>query len=105
MLLQTGKANETRLKTASEFGRREIGTSPFGRSLVRHALYAVWLAAERRDAADSRNWLRAELSDYWSRKEALVAVLCHLAAIDIDHWCDDATAARLVAGTVENDHV
>ena len=52
-----------------------------------------------------RNWLRAELNEHWSRNEALVAVLRHLAAIDIDHWRDDAAAARLVAGAVENDHV
>ena len=104
-LLRTGKANETRLKTASEFGRREIGASPFGRSLVRHALNAVRLAAESGDAAVSRQWLRTELDEYWSRKEALAAVLRYLATVDIDHWRDDATAARLVAGAVENDHV
>ena len=45
-MLRTGKANETRLKTATEFQRRELGESPFGQSLVRHALYAVWRAAE-----------------------------------------------------------
>ena len=104
-LLRTGKANETRLKTASEFGRREIGASPFGRSLVRHALNAVRLAAQGGEAAVSRKWLRAELDEYWSRKEALAAVLRYLATVDIDHWRDDAAAARLVAGAVENDHV
>ena len=104
-LLRTGRANETRLKTASEFGRRDLGESPFGRSLVRQALYAVWVAAETGDVAGSLTWLRAELDDYWSRKEALGAILRHLAAIDIDHWREDAAAARLVAGAVENDHV
>ena len=105
MLLRTGKANETRLKTASEFGRREIGTSPFGRSLVRHALYAVWLMVETGHTADSLTWFRTELDDYWSQKEALGTVLRHLAAIDIEHWREDAAAARLVAGAVANDHV
>ena len=37
--------------------------------------------------------------------QALVALLRYLAAIDVDHWCEDADAARLVAGAVENDHV
>lgn len=104
-LLRTGKANQTRLKTASEFRRRDLGDTPFGRSVVRHALYAVWRAAEDQEVAGSLTWLRTELDDYWSRKESLAIVLRHLAAVDIDHWRDDAAAARLVAGAVENDHV
>ena len=74
-LLHTGKANRTRLKTASEFGRRDLGDSAFGRSLVRHALYAVWRAAESGEVADSLTWLRAELPGYWPQREALAAVL------------------------------
>ena len=104
-LLRTGKANETRLKTASEFGRGDLGESPFGRSLVRHALYAVWRAAESGDVTGSLTWLRTELDEYWSRKEALGVVLRYLAAVAIDHWHADAAAARVVAGAVENDHV
>ena len=104
-LLHTSKANRTRLKTASEFGRRDLGDSAFGRSLVRHALYAVWQAAESGEVADSLTWLRAELPDYWPQREALGAVLRYLAAIDSDHWREDADAARLAAGAVENDHV
>ena len=104
-LLHTGKANRTRLKTASEFARRDLGDSAFGRSLVRHALYAVWRAAESGEVADSLTWLRAELPGYWPQREALAAVLRYLAALDVDHWREDAAAARLVAGAVENDHV
>ena len=106
-LVRTGKANETRLKTASELGNRELGDSAFGRSLVRHALYAVWRAAEGDgDATDSLTWLRTELSgDYWPRREGLTAVLRYLASLGIAHWRADAAAARVVAGAVENDHV
>ena len=104
-LLHTGKANETRLKTASEFGARHLADSPFGTSVVRQALYAVWKATETEDVADSLIWLRTELADYWSRREALVDVLRYLGAIDIHHWRHDAKSARLVAGAVENDHV
>ena len=104
-MLRTGKANETRLKTATEFQRRELGESPFGKSLVRHALYAVWRAAESAEVSGSLTWLTTELADYWSRRESLVAVLRYLAGIEIVHWREDATAARIVAGAVENDHV
>ena len=104
-LLHTGKANRTRLKTASEFKRSDLGDTAFGRSLVRHALYAVWQAAESGEVADSLTWLRTELSGYWPQREALAAVLRYLAAIEVNHWREDAAAARLVAGAVENDHV
>ncbi len=100
-LLHTGKANQTRLKTASEFKRSNL----HGGSLVRHALYAVWRAAEMGDTAESLTWLRTELPTYWPHREALAAVLRYLAALEMDHWQQDAAAARLVAGTVENDHV
>ena len=106
MLLGTGKANETRLKTATEFENRELGDSAFGRSLVRQALYAVMRTAQSdNDPADSLNWLRTELPDYWPQREALTAVLQYMATIGIDHWRQDAAAAQIVAGAVDNDHV
>ena len=104
-LLRTGKANETRLKTASEFQGRVLGESAFGRGLVRHALYAVWRATETGEVRDSLTWLHSELHDYWSQRESLVLVLRHLATVEIGHWRANADAARLVAGAVENDHV
>ena len=100
-LLHTGKANQTRLKTASEFKRNDLQ----GANLVRHALYAIWRAAETGDTAESLTWLHTELPNYWPQREALAAVLGYLAALEIDHWHQDADAARLVAGAVENDHV
>ena len=69
-MLRTGRANETRLKTASEFQRRELGDSAFGGSLVRHALYAVWRVTQSANVAPSLTWLRTELPDYWPRREA-----------------------------------
>lgn len=104
-MLESGKANETRLRTATEFGRRELGGDGFGGSLVRQALYAIWRAVETEETADSLTWLRTELADYWHRREALVAVLRFLASLGTSHWREDAAAARLVAGAVENDHV
>lgn len=104
-MLRTGKANETRLKTASEFQRSELSGSPFSASLVRHALYAVWRATETGEVTESLNWLRTELPDYWPQREALIAVLRYLARTEVEHWHEDAAAARVVAGAVENDHV
>ena len=99
-LLHTAKANQTRLKTATEFARGDQDGT-----LVRHALYAVWRATETGEVAESLTWLRTELPDYWHQRESLTAVLRYFARVDIDHWRQDATAATLVAGAVENDHV
>jgi len=104
-MLRTGKANETRLKTASELKRKELGDSPFGHSLVRHALYAIWRAAESGDTRDSLTWLRTEAPAYWDNRETLVAILRYLSKVEIPHWATDADAARIVAGAVDNDHV
>ena len=104
-LLRTGRANESRLKTASELDRRDLGESAFGASLVRHALYGVWRAAEAGEVTGSLTWLRDELPDYWPQREALIAIFRYLAALESDHWRADAAAARLLAGAVENDHV
>ena len=104
-LLRTGKANETRLKTATELKRIALEDPSFGHSLVRHALYATWRAAETEDVAESMTWLRTELPDYWNRRLYLTSILRYFSALEIDHWRQDAAAARLVAGAVENDHV
>lgn len=86
MMMRSGKANETRLKTVTEFENGELGDSAFGRGLVRHALYAVMsAAASDNDPTDSRNWLRTELPDYWPQREALTMVFQCWAAIGIDH--------------------
>ncbi len=106
MLICSGKANETRLKTATEFGNRELGNSAFGRSLVRRALYATMRAAQSdNDPTDSLNWLRTEQPDYWSQRKALTTILQYFATIGIGHWRNDSVAARLVACAVDNDHV
>lgn len=46
-MLESGKANQTRLKTASELKRREWGSEGFGSSLLRHALFAVYQTADQ----------------------------------------------------------
>ncbi len=98
-------ANRTRLMTASELKRRELGDTAFGAGLVRHALYATWRAVEAGEMRDSLTWLRTEVGDYWTQREPLVAILRYLGALEAEPPSADAAAARLVAGAVDNDHV
>ena len=63
-------------------------------------------ARETGDTAESLTWLRTEFPAYHGPvRESAAAVLRYHANVDTGHWQEDAAAARLVAGAVENDHV
>jgi len=104
-MIKTGKANQTRLKTASEFKRSEIGDTVFGNSLVRHALFAIYQVVDTGETQNSMTWLRSEVDDYWSHRETISIILRFILSLSIKHWEDDNEAASLIAGTVENDHI
>ncbi len=105
-LYASSQANKTRFKSASEFGSKQLGDEGFEGSHVRHALFAVHEAREQDDAQAGRLWLRNELPDYWGNRKKLIEILGYLASMESvsEHWEEDAKAARLVAGAVENDH-
>ena len=105
-LFANSRANETRFKNASEFGSTMLGGDGFAGSHVRHALFAVHEARQEGDAQAGRMWLRNEVEGYWSHRKKLIEILDYLAAMGraSEYWEDDAKAARLVAGAVENDH-
>jgi len=104
-MLQSGRANQTRLNTATELKRRDWGTEGFGSSLLRHALFAANQSVERADTKVGLTYLKTELSDDWGQRENLAAMLGFIGKLSIPHWSADAEAARLRAGALENDHV
>ncbi|MBZ5617818.1 MAG: DUF1156 domain-containing protein [Acidobacteriia bacterium] len=106
-LLSSGKANQTRLKTASEFEAKMLGDSEFGRSLVRNALFGTREGLRQNEAQAGRNWLKTELPGYWNHRKSLIVILRYLASMEvkIPNWKDDGHAAGLVAGALENDSV
>jgi adenine-specific DNA methylase len=105
-LFANSRANETRFKNATEFGSKQLGDDGFAGSHVRHALFAIHEAREQNDAQAGRLWLRNEVTGYWSHRKKLIEILQFLAGMGAasPYWEDDASAARLVAGAVENDH-
>ncbi|WP_201218954.1 hypothetical protein [Halochromatium roseum] len=104
-MLHSGRANQTRLRTATEFKRRDWSTDSFGSSLLRHALFAVYQSANRDDTKVGLTYLKTELADYSAQRENLAAMLSFIGKLSIAHWQTDAEAARLLAGAVENDYV
>lgn len=105
-LLSTEKANQTRLKTASEFGNRMLDATGFGSSLVRHTLFAISEISKADDVQAGKSWLRTELRDYWNNRRHLIEVCKYLAGVSsgMESWNKDVQSARLLAGALENDH-
>ena len=105
-LLASTKANETRLKTAGEFGIKETGDTGFGATLVRHALFAVYKTLETESPRDGLTWLATEVKDYASNRARILEILEFLAALchhaSLPHWHKDAEAAAILAGALRN---
>lgn len=108
-LLQSDRANQTRLKTARELERRMLSGEGFAGSLTRQCLFAVYQVTHNEQVADGLNWLKTELSDYWTLRGKILHILDFLGRIDrvsgMDHWNRDGDSARLLAGMVRNDHI
>jgi putative DNA methylase len=108
-VLASTRANETRLKSASEIGRRMLSGDGFGGSLVRQCLFAVHQVVRSEETQDGLNWLRTELPNYWGDRERVLHILDYLAALErvssMKHWRKDAHAATLLVGAVRNDHI
>ena len=105
-LLASIKANETRLKTASEFGNKEMGDAGFGATVVRHTLFAACKTVEMESPRDGLTWLTAEVKDYASNRTRILDILEFLAVLrhhaSMPHWHKDAEAAAVLAGAQRN---
>jgi putative DNA methylase len=104
--LAATKANETRLKTATELARRDLSGGGFADSVVRHALFAAFKTAESEGTRDSITWLKTEVKDYAANRQGLIETLEFLSALrqvtTMPHWHKDAEAAGLLAGALRN---
>lgn len=105
--LESGKANQTRLKTASEFGTKNLNDVGFGASLVRNTLFAIRETVCNESAQQGKSWLRTEVNDYWNQRKNAIEILHYLATMSfkLPSWTKDAEAAKLLAGALENDSV
>jgi hypothetical protein len=114
-LLGITQANRVRLKTAREFGRRDLrrGGSQdeaedrelegFAGGLVRHALYGIHIARSEENLRMALDWFRRNLPDYWMQQNKLVKLLGYLATIRTTARADEATTASDLRGAVAND--
>lgn len=105
-ILASTKANEIRLKTASELGRKELGATGFGASIVRHALFSAFKTAETESPREAIAWLKTEVPEYGVNRNRIIAILDYLSPLrqnaSLPHWHRDAKAAEIVAGALRN---
>jgi putative DNA methylase len=109
-LLESGKANQTRLRTASEFQARFLGNkSEFGDGLLRQCLFAIYTTGLNSQPKDGMNYLKTELVTYWDDRPRILEILDWIARLrnvqDLPEWSKDGENANLLAGAVRNDHV
>ncbi len=109
-LLASTRANQARLKTATEFAMTGMRNDDrFGSSLLRNVLAALYQAIKNEDTLSGRNWLRNELPDYWGQRKAIIEILGYIATLanvaHMSHWEQESYYARLLAELVRNDGV
>jgi adenine-specific DNA methylase len=113
-MLASSAANNVRLKTAKEFGRRDLrragsqdqaedrALQGFAGSIVRHVLYGIHAARETERLKSALDWFEANLPDYWSNQPRVIQLLDYIGAIRTEARATEAATARDLRGAVDN---
>jgi putative DNA methylase len=107
-LLHAASANSTRVKTPTEFGRRDLAGDGFAGSKLRQLLFAVHTTRSSESPEAGLRYLKDEVPNYWTERQRLIAMLDWLAELSrgegMEHWRADSESARLLAGRIRGDH-
>lgn len=109
-LLASARANQTRLKTAAEWGMRGMGEGDnFGSSLLRNVLAALYQCIKGEDTGKGRNWLKNEVPNYWNQRNTVMVLLDFLITLGhhghLGHWEKEVYYAKMLRELVKNDGV
>ena len=104
-LLGSDKANEARLRWASDWKGRDLGDTEFGQSLVRHILFGIWKIMQTEHTKESVAYLRQEVPDYWRKRQALMEIARFLADKRTPGKEKECEAAALLAGALSGDRM
>lgn len=104
------KANNVRLKTASEFRTKGIDRNNFGNSLIRNILASLYLCSKENSTIEGKNYLKAKYdqnNEYWNKRASMIEILDFLSRFEnithMSHWMKDAYYARLLKEAIRND--
>ena len=113
-MLGNTAANNVRLKTAKEFGRRNLrragsqdqaedrALEGFAGGVVRHVLYGIHAARETDRLKAPLDWFAANLPDYWSRQRRVIELLDYIGAVRTEARAAEAAVAQNLRGAVDN---
>jgi putative DNA methylase len=113
-MLGSTAANNVRLKTAKEFGRRDLKRAGsqdraedrelegFAGGLVRHVLYGIHTAYEADQLNAARNWLVTNLPDYWTRQRRVIDLLDYIGSVRTPARAAEAETAQALRGNIAN---
>ena len=109
-LLADTRANSARLRTGGEWKRRTLDDG-FGATLLRHVLMALYIATKDESSTplEGKTYLRAEVSDYWNKRDRIQEILKFITAFselaNMRAWHREAEAARIIKELVANDGI
>jgi hypothetical protein len=113
-MLGNTAANNVRLKTARELGRRDLRRSgsqdqaedraleSFAGGVVRHVLYGIHAARETDRLKAALDWFQVNLPDYWSRQRRVIQLLDYIGTVQTESRRSEAAVARDLRGAVDN---
>lgn len=109
-MMASSKANQARLKTASELAMKNTNeSSKFGQSVLRNVLIALYKSSKEEDATKGKAWLRNEVDGYWNERTKIVEILEYISTLEhienMKHWEKDAKYAKILAELVKHDGV
>jgi adenine-specific DNA methylase len=105
-LLADTKANQSRLKSASEFGRKELSGEGFSGTLLRQVLFGIFKTVETESPREAITWFMNEIENYAGNRSKVIQILEYLGSLQqhtgMVHWHKDANAAAILAGALRN---
>jgi adenine-specific DNA methylase len=105
VLMASEKANDARLKTAADFGKRQMGDDEFGSSLTRAVLYALWEMGAGVDDDMVMEHLRGLVGNYLEKRTDLQTIARYIALKRYGTQKGEATNAEVLAGMIKNERL
>jgi adenine-specific DNA methylase len=104
-LMTSVAANNAALKSAADFGKRQMGEDEFGSSLTRAILYGLWEMKNGVDDDAVLGHLRDLTSNYLDQRGDLQTIADYIAVKRSDIDATDAQNASILAGLIKNERL
>lgn len=103
-LMSSVSANGAALKSAAEFGKRQMGDE-FGTSLTRAILYGLWEMGKKVEDDTVLEHVRGLTSDYLEQRGDLIAIASYIASKRKDSDRKEAQNSDILAGLIKNQRI